>query len=134
MTDESAYVSDVLRSASKLRVPRYNADASARYKIEGLADYMLESALHQGDLEQERLEAHEQLATLDEEWENLTGWEPFRQGKTDSSIERAKAQLRPDLAKSRKWLDWQIDRLSEQIERIERDATKVSRTYTMYGG
>lgn len=103
-------------------------------KIDMLEEWTLVSANLGGDLAQERLEAHVELARVSLEWEKLEGWEPFRQGKTDASVDRAKASLRPDLSEKMRELRWRVDRLTEEIDRFDSEYAKVSRAYTMISG
>lgn len=123
-----------LTTASELRAPRRDPDESPKAFVERLLDYNLDTAFHQGELEEERLLTYEALGPLIDRWDGLEGWEPFRKGKTDSSREEAKATLDPELAHAIKVLGERVKRLTEQIERLERDAQKISRAYTMYGG
>lgn len=123
-----------LAAAAELRIPRRHPDASLGAHVEQLETYMLESAWHQGELEQERLRTHEALHGLQETWDHLTGWEPFRRSKTETAVEDAKRQLRPDLYDAIKKAKWLIARCTEQIGRLERDAEKCSRAYTLVSG
>lgn len=123
-----------LAAAAKLRMPRIPREQGARARIEALEDYLLETAWHQGELSEARLLLYDSLRTVDQEWEQLAGWEPFRRGKTDASIDHAKAQLRPELAQARSQAKYLIARLTEEIDRLERDATKASRAYTLATG
>ena len=126
--------SGTLFAAAALRVPRLESGASPRERIEALETYLLDVAHMQGELEQARLDTHDALRHVEGEWEDLQGWEMLRRGKTDRSIDDAKRQLRPELWDAICKARWLIARLTEQIERLERDATKVSRAYTLMTG
>lgn len=127
-------ISEAHQVASKLRVPVFQRETAPREKIDQLEEYMLLSAYFAGELHRERLEHHQRVADLQLEWDHLAGWEPFRRSKTETAVEDAKRQLRPDLYDAIADARWAIARLSEEIDRLERDATKVSRTYTFITG
>lgn len=132
MAESSALLT--LAAAAKLRMPRIPRDEGQRARIDALEDYMLETAYHQGELSEARLELYDSLRTVEEEWAELVGWESFRKGKTDASVDEAKAKCRPDLARARRQAKYLIARLSEEIDRLEKDATKASRAYTLATG
>lgn len=92
-------VEQKLRVASRLRVPIF--DRSQRYSMsalaEELAEYMLLSAFQAGELHESRLDLRADLEDDLRAWEQLEGWEAYRQGKTDSSREEAKKVMEPEL-------------------------------------
>lgn len=136
MTDHGQ-LSEVHVLAKALRVPLFanpNPDEpppSAMDKASALEDYMLLSAYYHGELCEERLTEQIAVRPDEVEWRDLVGWEPMRRGKTVSSIDDAKAMLRPELWARIDDARWRIARLTEQIDRLDRDATKASRAYTM---
>jgi hypothetical protein len=129
-----AFVTEALKTSKGLRVPVFEHGVSPRVKIEQLESYLLLSAFQQGELAEERLDALVTFEDLRREWDHLEGWEPYKRTRTEAGVEDAKRQLRPDLYDQRRDLEWTIKRLSEEIERLERDATKVSRAYSMTTG
>lgn len=131
---ESSTARDVLDAAKKLRMPRVKREDGQRARIDALEDYMLLTAWHQGELSEARLGLYDELRTVNDAWAELVGWENFRRGKTDASIDEAKAKVRPDLARARTQAQWLIARLTEEIDRLEKDATKASRAYTLATG
>lgn len=139
MADVAAIValSDDFKLAQQFRVPLWDRKGvkTTGQLAEELAEYMLLSAFYAGALHEERLGHYEELRGLQVRWEDLEGWEMFRTGKTDSSREEAKKICDPELyaeIAARKWI---IARLSEEIERLNRDGEKtVSRTYTILTG
>lgn len=122
-------------NAQQLRVPLMHPDKSAMMLSEELASYMLLSAWYAGALHEERLGHYAALRRDQGAWDHLEGWEMYRTGKTDSSRDEAKRMCDPDLwdrIQARKWI---IARLSEEIDRLNRDGEKaVSRTYTILTG
>lgn len=132
MTD--AYeLSPAHKLASDLRVPLFKADTGRQEKIGQLEDYMLLSAYYLGEVQAERLAAHQALAVALEEWAEVTTWETGGR-KTDKGVEDAKRQMAPETWTTITRTRWRVERLSEEIERLDRDATKVSRAYTLITG
>ena len=125
-----APVGDQLAKAKALRVPVFERDAPIESKVPQLEEVMLLSAWYAGELHEERLQLRVDLKPLREEWRDLQGWESARRGRTNASIDEAKALFRPELWARIQDLEWQIDQLTCEIDRLERDATKCSRAYT----
>jgi hypothetical protein len=124
-----------LRRSVELRMPQVPRSEGPRARIDQLEDYMLKSAWHQGELAQARLETHDALRTLEDEWDDLEGWQSYvRQNRTNAGIEDAKRQRDPRLHKAIKHARWLVARLSEEIDRLERDAKVCSRAYTFATG
>jgi hypothetical protein len=87
-----------LDEAAKQRMPRIARDQGSRARLDALEDYMLETAYHRGDLMEARLEVYELRHTLREEWDHLDGWQALKRTKTETAVEDATRQLRPDRA------------------------------------
>lgn len=139
MSDEpqDLELSENFTRASQLRVPLWDraGEKSTMVLSEELAEYMLLSAWYAGALHEERLTLYQAHRKMQSEWDHLEGWETFQRGKTDSSREDAKRIIRPDLYDEIQQSKWMIARLSEEIDRLNRDAEKaVSRTYTILTG
>lgn len=121
-----------LDASLALRMPVFTSDDRLEQRIERLDDYMLLTAFHEGELSQARLENRDALYQLEREWEAVSGFEQFQGGrKTDVSVDDAKRHLRPKVwegIKKARWLDRQ---LTEEIDRLDRDAKKCSRSYTL---
>jgi hypothetical protein len=135
--------SDSFQKARALRFPVWSREdkpdqgifrSDTRKRINDLEDHISLTAYYQGDLEDERTDCYDELELLLREWEDIEGWQVYREGKTDASIDHAKKQIRPDLARKIKAARYTIARLSEQIDRMERDASKASRIYTLLTG
>lgn len=135
MTPEK--VRDLLYTAAKLRTPNFRSEnGSPRtppgQKIEKLEDHLLLVARWRGALEEGRLYMFDAVKTLEDQWDQITGWETIRVGKTEKSIVDAKRKLKPELYDGIREGKWLIARLTEQIRRLERDEEHVvSRAYTM---
>lgn len=125
---------ECLSTAAALRVPVFEKGTPSRAKVDALEEYTLLSAYWQGECHQERLGEHGKLDDAQHEWDHLAGWEAFRRSKTETAVEDAKRQIRPDLYDTIQRTKRLVARLSEEIDRLERDAAKVSRAYTMIVG
>jgi hypothetical protein len=133
--------SDAFQRARALRFPVWSRTErngepppTSRKRIEDLEDHISITAYYQGELEDERTEHYDELEDLLRQWDGIEGWQTFRTGRTDASIDQAKAQLNPGLWRQIKAKRYLIARLCEQIDRMERDATKASRIYTLLTG
>lgn len=125
---------DCLTTALSLRVPVFEKDAGSATKIAGLEDYLLLSAYTVGEMHEERAHLELELKGLSRDWSQLVGWEPLARGKTDTAAEAAKAQLRPDLHDEMEDLRHWIKQLNREIDRLDNEAKKVSRAYTLITG
>lgn len=123
-----------LETSKGLRMPVFENGAMPRVKIDELESYLLLTAFQQGELAAERLEALVTLRELERQWDHLTGWEGLKRTRTEAAVDDAKRQMSPLLYDQKRDLEWTIKRLSEEIDRLERDATKVSRAYTFITG
>lgn len=123
-----------LVTALGLRVPVFEKDASPSYKIAELESYLLLSAFTQGELTEQRLDWLVRLVPLEDEWDHLAGWEEHLRTRTEKGVTQAKRCVRPDLYDEIQDIEWMVKRLSEEIDRMERDATKCSRAYSMITG
>lgn len=127
-------LSEAHRTAAALRVPVFARDCDPRVKLDALEEFMLVSAHWAGEIHYERLQLRIELAERERSWERMEGWQAFRRGKTDSSIDQAKAELEPELWERLQSLRWLERQLSCEYDRLDRDATKVSRAYTILQG
>lgn len=127
-------LSPALTTAKQLRIPTFEKGTSPRMKIDELETYLLLGAHTQGDLSEERLDLLVKLKPLQNQWEHLDGWESLKQTRTEAGVKDAKRRINPDLYDQIQDLEWMVKRLTEEIDRLERDATKVSRVYTMITG
>lgn len=130
---------DALEKAVALRFPiwpvdRGKDDVPTSTKISDLENYTALTAFYQGELMELRMSARNELAGLRAEWDDLQGWQQFRRNKTEAGVDAAKRQLRPELDAEIRALTATGRELSEQIERLEREATKASRVYTFLTG
>lgn len=131
-------IRQLLFRVAKVMVPRFKGrdeTPTARQKIEELEDYLLVAARWRASLEEARLYMQEARLRLEDEWEAIEGWQTVANGKTKQDMIDAKRTIRPDLYEGIRDAKFLIERLSEQIKRLERDEEfAVSRSYTMLTG
>lgn len=131
-----AEVREKLDVARLCRVPVFKREERGKARVSALEEAMLLSAFHSAELFEVRFDLLDEKRPLDDEWFSMVGWEGLRATgrKTEAGVDEAKARLKPDVAKQRDELAWWITRLTEEIDRLERDATKCSRAYAMISG
>lgn len=126
-------IREVLHDASCVRFPSLPKEEHLAWKIDVLSSYLILTAQTRADLYRARLHVHESLHRLREQWIDLEGWEsPAR--PTNAQIDAAKRRLAPELAAGLAEARHLVDRLTEQIARLEVDDRWASRTYTMLVG
>lgn len=119
-----------MEASIEVRVPTFTADDSSSFKIGQLEDWVLGTAAIAGALSRERLIAHEELAAAVDAWDKIdAGF-----GKSQADTRKAKTMLRPDLDGIIRQRRWIVERLTEEIDRFEREYVKVSRAYRMIEG
>jgi len=125
-----------LSAAAELRFPKLKG-LPVGQKIESLEDYLVDTAIHRGELEEARLHTHEALAVMLDQWDDIEGWERLLSSSsrgTQEEIRRAKKTLRPELHDGINDGKRLVARLSEQISRLEQDDKVASRVYTLVTG
>jgi hypothetical protein len=125
---------DPLRVALALRVPILPAETPRVQIVDAMEEFMLVSAFWAGEMNAVRFEARQVLDDLLVRWSKLTGWEGLVRGRTDASVEAAKRDFDPNLWEHIHFHKCRIRDLDTEIDRLDRDATKVSRAYTMLVG
>jgi hypothetical protein len=128
-----------LYDAAKLRMPKRDPDAALGYNIEQIEDYLTETAIWRGELEEARLYAKDALDDLLDQWGHLdpAGYEPHLATgvrRTQAAVDRAKALAEPGLHTGIREARRLVDRLTDQIKRLELDDKAASRRYTMMTG
>lgn len=130
----------LLHSAAKVMVPTFRREEgapipNARQKIDVLEDHIFVVARWRCLLEEARLYMHEGRRILEDEWDEIEGWETVATGKTKEAQVQAKRTIKPELYDGIRTAKFLIERLGEQIKRLERDEEyAVSRAYTMITG
>lgn len=107
----------------------------ASKKIEMLEDHLFVIARWRCQLEEARLWMQDARRELEDQWDAIEGWQTLASGKTKQDGIDAKRTIRPDLYDGIRMAKFLIERLSEQIRRMERDEEyTVSRGYTLISG
>lgn len=127
-------VEDCLEVAGALRVPCFDRGTAVGVKSDAIEEFILVSAHWCGEMHAERRRLMAEGAEAQDEWDALQGWEQFRRGKTDASVDRAKAEARPDLWRTLQATRRRVRALTEEIARLDRDFEKASRAYTIISG
>jgi hypothetical protein len=125
---------DPLEVAGALRAPVFQPGTAVRAKADALEEFILVGAHWCGEMHAERRNLMAEGAELQDEWDALTGWEGHRRGKTDASVERAKAEANPVLHRKLQAIRRRVRALSDEIARLDRDYEKASRAYTIISG
>lgn len=130
---------EILRLVSLVKVPNLRGEElSAQQKIEQLESYLLLTAEARQEAHLAKLTVQEALDRLQAQWDDIEGWElelPTGNGRrTQTDVVEAKRRTNPDLYSSIQTGKRLVDRLTEQIKRLEKDDGMSSRTYTMLTG
>lgn len=125
---------DPLEVGGALRVPVFERGTAVRAKADALEEFILVSAHWCGEMHAERRRLMADGAGLQDEWDALQGWEMHRSGKTEASVERAKAEAAPELHRRLQSTRRRVRALTEEIARLDRDFEKASRAYTIISG
>lgn len=126
---------DVLERIAKVKIPGIKG-MPGNEKIEQLEFYLLQTA----ELRQEALYAkllvQQAVDVLEDQWISMEGWEIYlpNSKRTVTDVREAKRQMQPDLYSSIQSGKRLVDRLSEQVRRLEKDDQVCSRTYTFLTG
>lgn len=132
---------ECLKTSLGLRMPTFYREphpqaASPLERVRQMEEYMELTAYTEGELTECRVEWLARKVPVQKEWEDIPReqWEVHRRTKTETAVGQAKRMVRPDLYNEMQDCDWMVRRLSEEIERMDRDATRASRIYTMVTG
>jgi hypothetical protein len=132
-------VRQLLYTVAKVKAPSFKGrdpKPNAGQKIEELEDHLFEIARWRCELEEARLYMHDARRELEDQWDEIEGWQAVAgKVKTKQDVVAAKKTIRPDLYDGIRMAKFLIERLSEQIRRLERDEEyAVSRGYTLISG
>lgn len=120
-----------LARAAALRFPSLREIPQPRARVEALVDYISDTAIIRGELEELRLEAETQLLELRARWRSL----PMPSNRTAPQVEAARRAADPALGASLDRARWMVDRCSEAIARFGgSDYDAASRAYTLLSG
>lgn len=133
-------IRQLLFDTAKLRMPKREEGQSTRDFLSKLEDYLIQTAVARGELEEARLYMNEALHRLEQEWRDIEGWQSVMGGNTKNAtqndIMEAKRKVKPDLYDGIRDGKFLRERLTEQIKRLGKlgDDEVVSRAYTLMAG
>jgi hypothetical protein len=134
---------ETLQRVSRIRIPNLRVKdsegqpLSPGQKIEQLESYLLLTAEGRQEAHLAKLIVQEALDVLQEEWDQIEGWEielHSNSKRTGPEVVEAKRRTNPGLYGSIQTAKRLIDRLGEQIKRLEKDDGVSSRAYTLITG
>lgn len=136
MTVESIRLA--IYQAADLTMPRLDPKGSLSANVELVQGYLIETAIARSMLERARLYAHDALGVIRDQWDAIPrdAYVNHLNGArtTNLQLDAAKAVVEPELADSIRTVKRLIDRLTDQIKRLELDDRAASRIYTMLTG
>lgn len=103
-------------------------------KVHALEGYMVDCAIARGDADEAALYMQAAVKALEDQWDQIEGWQTLAQGGSQKDVVAAKRQLKPELYDGIREGKWIADKLKSQVRRLERDEETCSRVYTMATG
>lgn len=131
---------ELLELAAALRVPLWRTGPDAKHeelrspyeKLDALEEYSLTCGFYQGELHEARLRAYEELVEHERRWADV---QPITtRNKTETAREDSKREANPALWEALRETRWLIARLTEEVDRLERDKALCSRIWGRYSG
>lgn len=140
-----------LRVVAALRIPpiqddlvppdeRFDPPKPARLnpatRVESYEDFIVRAATYRGELEENLLDLQEGTKGLEDQWDEIEGWETLvdPSDKTQKAVVNAKRKLKPELYSGIREGKWLADKIRTQVRRLEQDEAAASRLYTMMTG
>ena len=121
----------ILLRAAKLRFPSLKEFERQNDRVDALIDYIAETAIVRGDLEELRLETEAELLDFRARWRKL----PIPSNLSAPQAEAARRKANPELAETLDRARWLVERCSEGIARFGgSDYDAASRCYTLIAG
>lgn len=126
----------VLEEIARVAMPRVRGLPTTE-KIDQLEFYLMQTAELRQRALLAKLIVQQALDVLQDEWADLEGWEvelPTNGKRTASEVLEAKRRTNRDLYSSIQTGKRLVDRLSEQVRRLEKDDQVCSRAFTFITG
>jgi hypothetical protein len=135
----------VLKRVSEVKMPNLRERPGdlptgvqfSAWRIEQLESYLLLTAEVRQEAHLAKLIVQEALDQLQDQWADIEGWEielATNSKKTAAEVLEAKRRTNPDLYSSIQTGKRLVDRLGDQIKRLEKDDGVSSRAYTLLTG
>ena len=126
-----------LYDVAQLRFPNLQT-LGHREKVNAIEDYLGQTAIARGELEEARLHVGALHLAMKSEWDDIEGWEMHvgtsASRRTQEDVRMAKKRCRPDLYSALTQSKFLLDSLQLQIRRLEQDDAAASREYTIITG
>lgn len=132
--DEAPEEKPVLQRSLECRVPKFQTGDIRERRADLLSDHILNTSLMRAELAELRMGTLAQLKTAHREWRDLQGWEVHKRRSGDRTKEaefEAKRRLRPELGERIENGEWTVERCDEEMERLDKDATRCNQAWTM---
>lgn len=123
---------EVLGTALIVRAPRFSTETRDAEKVDRLQDYMLATAYLDGELVEAKHFLRNFIAEKGREWDAIDTSAALSTSRPKKEqVTQARITLAPTLYEELRRANRVRDGIEDQIARLDRDATKVSRVYTM---
>lgn len=126
-----------LENTLKMRVPAISPNENPRQRIDAMETYANEVATARAECLEALYWLAEAKKPLQAVWDQLTGWEAFvpaRSSRTQEDVRQAKRRIKPDVYDGLLECAHLQKHLSDQVDRLNRDADWMSREYTFISG
>lgn len=130
-----------LATSLGLRMPTFRREpdpdaASPAERIRQMEEYLQITAYYEGELTEERVSWLRKKVVVQDRWDSIpeSQWGPHRRTRTETAVAQAKRMVDPNLYGELQDIEWVIKRLTEEIDRMEREGKRASRIYTMITG
>lgn len=120
-----------------MRVPAIDPNQHPRERIDAMENYANEVSIARAEVLEALYWLAEAKKPLQAAWDSITGWEvnaPARSSRTQEDVRQAKRRIKPDVYDALSECALLQKHLSEQVDRLNRDADWMSREYTFISG
>lgn len=132
---------ECLKTALGLRMPVFRREphpdaASPAERIRQMEEYIQITGYWEGELNEERVKWLADKEPLRREWGEIpeSEWGHLRRTRTETAVDQAKRQVRPELYTKIQDCDWMVKRLTEEVGRMGREYDRASRVYSLITG
>lgn len=132
--DEAPEEKPVLQRSIECRVPTFQQGAIRETKADQLSDHILDATLLRAEVAELRMGTLAQLKGARKQWRELQGWERYKRRSSDRTKEaefEAKRAMKPELGELIENAEWTIERCDEEMERLDKDATRCNQAWTI---
>lgn len=127
-------VKGILTDSLKLRVPAIDPNAHPRQRIDAMENYANQVAYQRAEVLEALYWLAEAKKPLQDQWDDITGWEATTRERTREAVAQAKRRIQPGLYDALQECARLQSHLHAQVDRFNRDADWMSREYTFISG